>query len=171
MTVTIIPATTVDIPAIRSMAEIAFRHTYSSILTAGQVDYMMEWMYSTESLEKQFMDGHRFFIAVINDAPCGYLSIQKERVTEDDVTVYHLHKLYIMPDRQACGTGKMLFNEACEYVSKDKETAKARIELNVNRYNKALGFYLKMGMKIAEEGDFAIGNGYYMNDYIMSLEL
>ena len=171
MTFTIIPATTADIPAIRSMAEVVFRHTYSSILTTAQVDYMMEWMYSTESLEKQFMDGHRFFVAVINDTPCGYLSIQKERVTEDDVTVYHLHKLYIMPDMQACGAGKMLFNEACEYVMKDKETSKARLELNVNRYNKALGFYLKMGMKIAEEGDFAIGYGYYMNDYIMSLEL
>ena len=164
-------ATIEDIVTIRDMASIVFPHTYRDILSSAQIAYMMEWMYSTESLEKQFMDGHRFFIAVINDIPCGYLSIQKERVTEDDVTVYHLHKLYIMPDMQACGTGKMLFNEACEYVRKDKETSKARIELNVNRYNKALGFYLKMGMKIAEEGDFAIGNGYYMNDYIMSLEL
>ena len=159
------------IPLIEELAQEIFPATYAPILSSEQIDYMMEWMYSTESLEKQFMDGHRFFIAAINDTPCGYLSIQKEMVTENDVTVYHLHKLYIMPDRQACGTGRLLFNEACEYVRKDKEAAKARIELNVNRYNKASGFYLKMGMKIAEEGDFAIGNGYYMNDYIMSLEL
>ena len=41
------------------------------------------------------------------------------------------------------------------------------IELNVNRYNKAQGFYLKHGFQIRRQGDFEIGNGYYMNDYIM----
>jgi hypothetical protein len=43
--------------------------------------------------------------------------------------------------------------------------------LNVNRYNKALQFYLHMGMKRVSEGDFDIGHGYYMNDYIMGMEI
>jgi len=45
------------------------------------------------------------------------------------------------------------------------------MELNVNRNNKALHFYEHKGMKKLREGDFPIGNGYYMNDYIMGLEL
>ena len=45
------------------------------------------------------------------------------------------------------------------------------MELNVNRGNKALLFYERMGMRKLREGDFPIGNGYYMNDYIMGLDI
>ena len=39
------------------------------------------------------------------------------------------------------------------------------------RNNKALQFYEHMGMRKLREGDFPIGNGYYMNDYIMGLDI
>ena len=164
-------ATESEIHVIKSMADVVFRNTYSSILTAEQVEYMMEWMYSKQSLEKQFSDLNSFFITWCNRIPVGYMSIQKESITEDNITVYHLHKLYVMPEWQGRGVGELLFKKACEYATHNKNSAKARIELNVNRYNKAVGFYLRMGMKIACEGDFPIGEGFYMNDYIMSLEL
>ena len=45
------------------------------------------------------------------------------------------------------------------------------MDLNVNRNNKALHFYEHLGINKLREGDFHIGNGYYMNDYIMGLEL
>ena len=45
------------------------------------------------------------------------------------------------------------------------------MELNVNRRNRALHFYERMGMCRLREGDFPIGDGYYMNDYIMGLEI
>jgi ribosomal protein S18 acetylase RimI-like enzyme len=32
-------------------------------------------------------------------------------------------------------------------------------------------FYEKMGMTKVDEGDFPIGSGYYMNDYIMGMEI
>lgn len=169
--ISITQATESDIHVIKSMADVVFRNTYSSILTAEQVEYMMEWMYSKQSLEKQFSDLHSFFIAWCNGIPVGYMSIQKESITEDNITIYHLHKLYVMPEWQGRGVGELLFKQAHEYASENKNTAKARIELNVNRYNKAVGFYIRMGMKIAREGDFPIGEGFYMNDYIMSWEL
>ena len=46
-----------------------------------------------------------------------------------------------------------------------------QMRLNVNRQNKALTFYEKMGMTKVDEGDFPIGNGFYMNDYIMGLDI
>lgn len=46
-----------------------------------------------------------------------------------------------------------------------------RMELNVNRHNRALHFYERMGMRKLREGDFPIGGGYWMNDYIMGLEI
>lgn len=41
------------------------------------------------------------------------------------------------------------------------------LELNVNRQNKARIFYEKFGFVIVEEKDIPIGNGYFMNDYVM----
>ena len=45
------------------------------------------------------------------------------------------------------------------------------MELNVNRSNRAKGFYERMGMRVVREGDFPIGGGFFMNDYIMGMEV
>ena len=61
---TIERATVKDIPTIRQMASVVFPATYKEILTPEQLDYMMEWMYSEESLRKQMEEeGHIYFIA------------------------------------------------------------------------------------------------------------
>jgi len=42
------------------------------------------------------------------------------------------------------------------------------IRLQVNRKNyKAINFYFKNGFTIESVGDFDIGGGYYMNDFVM----
>ncbi len=177
-------ADTNDIEEIRAIAQIAFPATYSSILTQDQIDYMMEWMYSPASIRQQMAEGHIFYLAFFEGKPVGYVSIQKEPASADSasasndkasddnnqVVVYHLHKIYVLPDYQGYGIGKTLFNKAIDHV-RDSEKSPSRIELNVNRHNKALHFYLHQGMTITRQGDFAIGNGYYMNDYILTLPI
>ena len=160
-----------DITTIKKMAEIVFRKTYEPILSKEQIDYMMEWMYSAKSIEEQYNEGHKYFIASIDGTPCGYMSIKRENISEYDMIVYHLHKLYIMPEKQGNGVGKMLFIKACSYARENTPYGKIRIELNVNRNNPSLNFYKRMGMHILKEGDFAIGKGYYMNDYIMGINI
>jgi len=156
-----------DIPAIKDMAEVAFRDTYKEILSAEQMEYMMQWMYSEDSLRRQMeVEGHRFFMI---DGK-GYVSFHPDGVTDDGVRRYHLEKLYVMPGLQGGGLGRKLFNKVVDEVLADSG-GDAVIELNVNRNNKALSFYEHIGMHRARSGDFPIGNGYYMNDYIMQLEV
>lgn len=169
--INIIKASTDDIPVIKGMSSVVFRHTYSTILDNEQIEYMIEWMYSKDSLLKQFSEGHVFFIAFKENIPCGYMSIQHEESNGIETDIYHLHKLYVMPTMQGNGVGKLLLETAFSYAGENKDKGYARIELNVNRNNKAVGFYKRMGMNIVKEGDFPIGNGYYMNDYIMSIEI
>ena len=171
MVSTIKKATTADIPVIKSMADVVFSHTYSNILTKEQIEYMMEWMYSSKSLDVQISEGHTFYISYINDTPCGYMSIKKENTADNNIVLFHLHKLYVMPEFQGSGVGRALFEQACNHATENCLGNRRRIELNVNRYNKALEFYRRMGMEIVCDGDFPIGRGYYMNDYIMGLEL
>lgn len=163
----IIYASESDIRLIQSMADVAFRHTYQEILSPDQMEYMMEWMYSADSLKKQIQSGHVFFIAYQDDKACGYMSVQPDGTDDDGVLLFHLHKLYVLPSEQGCGLGRMLFDMAIEFAVKASAGHKARIELNVNRTNPAVAFYKHLGLGILRQGDFHIGNGYYMNDYIM----
>ena len=155
-----------DISVIRLLASVVFPDTYKEILSTEQLEYMMDWMYSTESLNRQMTeDGHIYYLAYQADEPVGYLSIQPE-----GEHIFHLQKIYVLPAFQGKGLGKLLFEQAIRAI-KELHPSPCQMRLNVNRQNKALTFYLKMGMTKVDEGDFPIGDGYYMNDYIMGLNI
>ena len=159
-------ATLEDISLINELAWIVFPHTYKELLTPGQIEYMMDWMYSPANLQKQMTeDGHIYFIAYKDEEPAGYLSIQPE-----GEHTYHLQKIYVLPHFQGMKLGKLLFNHAIKAI-KELHPEPCQMRLNVNRENKAVTFYQRMGMVKVDEGDFPIGNGYYMNDYIMGLDI
>ena len=160
-------ATIEDIPLINRLAWIVFPHTYKELLSPGQIDFMMDWMYSPTNLHKQMTeDGHIYYLAFQGYEPAGYLSIQPE-----GEHVYHLQKIYVLPSYQGKKLGKLLFQQAIDGI-KELHPAPCQIRLNVNRYNtKAVEFYQRMGMKKIFEGDFDIGHGYLMTDYIMALDI
>lgn len=159
-------ATIDDIGTIRDIAQKTWFETYKEILSTEQADYMFEMMYSVESLNNQMTNkGHQFYLAFNQDKPVGYMSI----VLEEDL-LFHIQKIYVLPGIQKSGLGKYLLNKAFEHAGNISENKKYSVVLNVNRYNKAVTFYQKMGMYISQEGDFDIGNGYFMNDYIMRID-
>lgn len=163
---TIRKATPEDCGLIHDMASVVFPATYRKILSTEQLDFMMDWMYAHKNILKQMEEeGHVYFIAFKENEPCGYVSVQPQ---EKDI--FHLQKIYVLPAFQGQHLGSFLFRHAVRYI-KEIHPAPCLMELNVNRNNKALLFYERMGMKKLREGDFPIGNGYFMNDYIMGLEL
>lgn len=164
---TIRKATQEDIELINRLAWIAFPHTYRELLTQGQIEFMMDWMYSPQNLLKQMTeDGHIYYLAFEGDEPAAYLSIQQE-----GEHTYHLQKIYVLPSYQGKKLGKLLFHQAMDAI-KELHPGPCQMRLNVNRYNtKAVEFYQRMGMKKVFEGDFDIGHGYLMTDYIMALDI
>ena len=167
----IVRADASHIMCIHDMAQIAFRHTYKDILSPEQMEYMMDWMYSPDNLKQQMDDGHVYYIAYSGDVPRGYVSVQPEGISADGRKVFHLQKIYILPSEQGHGLGRVLFETAVSHAVADAGGDNVRIELNVNRNNPAVGFYLHLGMTVRRQGDFHIGSGFYMNDYIMGLDL
>jgi len=164
--ITLYQATIEDIGIIRDIAEKTWFVTYREILSSEQMDYMFEMMYSIESIRNQIsVLNHVFFIASKDARPLGFVSV--ERQAEN---LFHLHKLYILPEGQGLGLGKILIHKAFDFVKENSDGGNCALELNVNRKNKALPFYLKMGMHISDEGDFDIGRGYYMNDFILRID-
>jgi GNAT superfamily N-acetyltransferase len=76
--------------------------------------------------------------------------------------------LYVLPFIQTKGVGKALLQVAADTA---RQAGAAGLLLNVNRANKAVGFYQHLGFDIVGSGDFDIGAGFFMNDYMMRLAL
>ncbi len=157
------PATNKDISLIKELTFSVWPQTYRDILTNEQIDYMLEMMYSPASLEKQMQDGCIFIIVYNDKEPVGFASYQLL-----DNKIAKLHKIYVLPSQQGKGTGNFLLSYI---ISQVKEQGAASLQLQVNRNNKAKAFYEKKGFVIIQEADFDIGNGYYMNDYVMEKTL
>lgn len=159
-------ATTDDIELIRSIAKVAFPATYSTIITAEQIDYMMEWMYSAKKLQQEISGNITYLLAEVDGRTVGYLSFGPDEGGHS--RLFHLHKIYLLPEAQGGGNGKRLFMAGEREMRLAGATA---FELNVNRGNPALGFYRHLGMQLSRSGDFDIGGGFFMNDHIMRKEL
>ena len=169
-------ATTDDIELVRSIAKVAFPATYSTIISAEQIDYMMEWMYSAKKLQQEISGNITYLLAEVDGRTVGYLSFGPDEGAAAALSaaapgqgrLFHLHKIYLLPEAQGGGNGKRLFMAGEREMRLAGATA---FELNVNRGNPALGFYRHLGMQLSRSGDFDIGGGFFMNDHIMRKEL
>lgn len=150
-----------DAPLIESLAYKIWPVAYKEILSHAQLDYMLNWMYSIESLTQQMQKGHHYFGIHEADEMIGFLDIQPNH---PEIGVLKLNKIYVLPENQGKSFGYQLIQFAISFAEKKQQK---KIELQVNRNNKVKDFYTKIGFTIKEEKDFDIGNGYYMNDYVM----
>ena len=154
-------ASTNDLPLIKQLAYTIWSVAYKEILSKEQLAYMLEKMHSIEALTKLINDDHQFIIPYENDVAKGYACYKihpgKARI----------EKIYVLPDQQKKGIGKLMMDHIIEIVNPHVNI----IELNVNRQNNAVDFYKKIGFEIVKEADIPIGEGYFMNDYVMTLTL
>lgn len=156
-------ATPADIPAIRQIAFDTWPSTYGAILSQEQIDYMLAWMYSPEALQKQMQEGHQFYIAELDHTTLGFAGVSQEGSTK-----FKLHKLYVVPTTQKTGAGKALLQKVIGFA---RDHGGAKLILQVNRHNNAKGFYEKQGFSVLDEVNLDIGNGFFMDDYIMQYDL
>jgi GNAT superfamily N-acetyltransferase len=155
-------AVTEDATTIRTLAEAVWWPTYTPILKREQIEYMLESMYDVDLIEQQIDTGEQTYIILqLDDVPTGFAAFSPRK---ENPAVYKLHKLYCLPAKHRKGLGKQLLEKVEEMILNEGKTI---LELNVNRFNPAKGFYEKMGFIIAYEEDIDIGSGYFMNDYVM----
>lgn len=163
--VTIRIATEPDLPTIAKLAHETWPTAYADILDKSQIDYMLAKMYSRAELLSQVSTGHEFLIASDFDGDVGFAGYAQ---TDGHTETYKLHKLYVLPHMQGGGVGRLLMDEVIANV---KKRGGKTLQLNVNRANKALSFYKSAGFNIIDTVDIAIGEGYFMNDYVMEKKL
>ena len=148
-----------DFDLIANLAKIIWQKHYVPIIGEEQVNYMLSNIYSKNSLTEQTQDKkHVFYLIQEVDNTIGFVSISSENKTD-----YWIHKFYVLQNNQNKGIGSFVFNEVLKQMNQPKT-----IRLTVNRQNfKSINFYFKLGFKIEKVADFDIGNGYFMNDFVM----
>jgi ribosomal protein S18 acetylase RimI-like enzyme len=152
--------------AIRAIAKEVWPIAYGTILSEIQLDYMMEMMYSIDSLQLQANSkNHHFILAKENGDTLGFASFE---LNYSETKKTKIHKIYILSTQQGKGIGKKLI----DYIhTESKSHHQKAMLLNVNKYNSAQDFYKKLGFCIDYEEVIDIGNGYVMDDYVMEKEL
>lgn len=152
-----------DLPLIKEMAYDIWPQYYSAIISLEQINYMLERLYSLESLAEAKRNGERFFIIWYGNTPVGYFSVMP--IQEEPS--FKLPKLYLYPSYRGKGLGAQMLTfaeaEAAKFGAKT-------LKLNVNRYNPAFEFYKKQGYHIADVVDIPFGR-YFLNDYVMEKQL
>lgn len=148
---------------IKELAYIIWPVAYGEILSKDQLDYMLDLIYTIESLEKQVDKNHVFLLVEDNNQFIGFASYE---LNFENSNKTKIQKLYVLPEIQGKGIGKQLINYIKQIAADNKNLG---LILNVNRFNKAKDFYLKYGFEITKEIKIDIGSNYIMDDYVMEL--
>lgn len=138
---------------------------YGEILSKAQLDYMINKFYNETALRELIQKGHVFYLAQDdNDNYVGFVSYE----INSEPSKTKIHKIYVLPETQGTGLGRQFFELVKEKALEKNQNA---IFLNVNKYNKAIHFYNKLGFTKVKDEVIDIGNGYVMDDYVMEVAI
>ena len=163
--VRILPVADEHLSALSELAGIIWRSYYPGIITPEQIEYMLERMYSLETLREEIQEGIRFDRLLVNDEFAGFASYGPT----DRTDVFKLHRIYLHPIRHRQGMGTVLLQH-CEVEA--RKLGARRLMLTVNKRNaQAFAAYRKNGFAIVDSVVADIGGGFVMDDYVMAKDL
>ena len=159
-------ASAADLPLIARLAHEIWHRHYPGIIAAAQIDYMLGRGYTNDALASYLATRDAgLALAMRAEAAVGFVGwipLQPGRTMK-------LDKLYVLPEHHRGGIGRALIEHVVEHARMAGCNA---VTLNVNRGNVgAVRAYERCGFAIRERGDFPIGSGFVMEDWVMAREL
>ncbi len=155
-----------DVDAVSQLArEIWYLH-YPGIITVSQIDYMLAQRYQPAAIASQIKTNQAWWDKIAVDTVlAGFAGCE---VGTDPASV-KLDKLYVHPRLQGHGLGYALVQHV---EARAREKGFSRLYLQVNKGNTAsIAFYLRAGFAVTDKVIVEIGNGYVMDDFVMSRQL
>lgn len=151
-----------DLPIVRELAQRIWNDHYPAIIGQEQVNYMLERMYDLESLSLQLQKGDLFYLSAVGESEDNLVYAGFASVKDFGDGRWFLNKLYVDTDLQRTGLGRGLI----DFLIEEHNMSELRLQVNRQNY-KAINFYFRNGFVIESVADFDIGDGYFMNDFIM----
>jgi diamine N-acetyltransferase len=163
--VDVVAAESADVPLVGRLARDIWHRHYPGIIAHEQIDYMLELGYSREALMHYLTQPDAGLALARRGGPAiGFVGWYQA-----DADTMKLDKLYVLPERQGEGIGRTLIEHV---MARARAAGCAAVTLNVNRGNElAIGAYERCGFAIRARGDYPIGNGFVMEDFIMVRDL
>jgi diamine N-acetyltransferase len=152
---------------IQNIARKTWPNTFGEVMSREQIEYMLDLMYSEDSLLTQMQKkNHVFLLAVVNNEALGFLSYEVDYNSKSQTMV---HKIYVLPTAQGLGIGKSLINYVATIA---KENGNNQIRLKVfSKNEKAIMFYERFGFYKEGSEISDIGNNYRVLDFVMLKDL
>ena len=155
-----------ELHLVRQVADVVWPLTFREILSPEQIVYMMEMMYAPEVMEREYSEGIRFHGVFDGEKAVGYFIWGACKEVHGAAK---LHKCYLLTEYQGKGIGTRMLKEVKQLAA---QAGFSILRLNVNRHNeKAMKAYFRNGFTCVEMVDNPIGNGFYMNDFVMEVHL
>ena len=156
--------TDADIQKLANLANQIWHEYWTVILSNEQIDYMVDKFQSFISIKNQIeAERYLYYILEDNNNLIGYFGV----CPKDDYLF--LSKLYIKKEFRNLGCGKQAFNKIKLIAI---ELNKDKIQLTVNKNNiNTIVVYEKWNFKKIDAVVTDIGNGFVMDDFIMSYSL
>ena len=152
-----------NIQVLADLANSIWHEYWKGKLSDLQIDYMIEKFQSKNAILKQLeSENYTYYFIKHNNLIIGYIGVASK---EDYL---FLSKFYIMKKYRSMGYGTIAFNLLVNLIS----NSSASIRLTVNKYNTpSINAYKKWGFQIVDSVVTDIGQGFVMDDYIMSYSL
>ena len=143
----ILPATVTDLPAIAELAAESWRAHYPGIISGAQIEYMLERMYSLETLTREITtEGISYDRLLVDGRLIGFAAYGPAGERIQKTKTCKLHKLYLHPAFQRRGYGSALLEHVCSTAAAH---GYATLILAVNKMNvKAIAAYQKNGFAV-----------------------
>jgi len=154
-----------DIDTLIPLAYRIWHAHYPGIISSEQIEYMLERGYTRQVIVDEMINLGVVWLAIRTGGEMiGFASLGPYAPG-----TMKLHKLYLLPDYHGRGIGALALAEA-ERIAAENDAAS--LVLNVNRHNtKAIRAYKRAGWQVAETVKVDIGNGFVMDDFIMTKQL
>ena len=154
-----------DRAAISELAHRIWPAHYAPIIGRAQVDYMLAHGYTPTALAAAEEAGTVFYLAEQAGQALGYAAL----APGPEPATMLLDKLYLDASARGQGIGRRLL---AYLIDAARAAGARRLTLRVNRHNTAsIAFYKRAGFVIVAEHAKAIGHGYVMDDYLMTMAL
>jgi Acetyltransferases len=160
-----------DAVLLQQLSAKTFEETFAVHNTAENMQRYIAENFSTARLSDEINNpGSEFYFAVFDDSIIGYIKINfRDAQTEiKSAEGIEIERIYVLKAYQGQNAGALLFNTALQ-IAKSKKAK--YVWLGVWEKNeKAIGFYLKNGLRVFDKHIFVLGDD-AQTDLMMKLDL
>ncbi len=154
-----------------AIAQTIWYEFFPSIISIEQIEYMLDKFLSQDAIKRDIKNGYRFYLCKLGREFVGFMSVHPEHNwnSEGNGRRMFLSKLYLLQNLRGHSLASQMIKKVFDMA---KEDSCSEVYLTVNKYNSAaIDIYYHWGFRKIDSVQTDIGNGFFMDDYIMSCSL